>query len=904
MPDRHADALEVLLPDAAPQFWQRAQRLTTFLRLLSDDARAHGGASIAINLARARGEFERSAAARLVRSHEELLRHHLYALLGPDSFAHFGECEAAVQRAWSELEEERTEAPWLAEVPAPGESAQSVATRLLAGLERAGGGEARCELWRARLVWAGAGPRHAAASFEAWLERWGGGANACLPLRCSAVAGVVECLLDRGAVRAARARLEAEGPRAQSDARLRRLATWTRLLAGDEPGARAQPPDGPLLARGRLPRPLAELRARVAAFAPALAGQVQGAEVPRADEALCLEGELDAAANSVRLELGATLFSAWILTGPGRARLAAHSVAPAHRGRLRTWLDEREGACCDPREPEAQLLVEGGPRVLHRNTPGATALAQTWIEPASTLAVAAVGVCDARGEILGWLRLEFEHHLVPSAARLEQLARSWSTRLPRGPSASIAAIPARVEDETSIAAALLRSFADGLALKTAQRRWSAFELRDRAATLLAQAGGALEFEAEAAQAALGARRPAGEGRAVARAAATGRSVLFGECDPRLSLHPKAASGLAVPLQIAGRVRGVWLLESTRRRDFSTADVRRFEARAEALAPQLAAAQFRGWHRAHYGHDVFVAAQCAGLDAQQLIALAASAAPVALCGAAGAGRRMLARRLHFESASRGLALRRVQAAWDELEAALAPGAAAASLIVERAPDLSHAQQARLARLLEERSPQLPRVFVLFDTPLASACEQGSLAPELAGLLSRVELRVESLARRRCEIVPLAQLFAAHFALEHGRRPPQFDDDALALLWRQPWPGNVRELAQWMYRLALGPLPERVDADCLEALAARFGLSALRRLPSRNPDAESMRAALETTARRKGAWNKTRAALYLGWDPDTLQSRLAEAHIAPCELAVEEHEAATHPEPPTRAGDGVG
>lgn len=173
MPDRHADALEVLLPDAAPQFWQRAQRVTTFLRLMSDDARAHGGASIAINLSRARGEFERSHAARLVRSQEELLRHHLYALLGSDSFAHFGECDATVQAAWSELEEERAESPWLPEVPAPCESAQSVATRLLAGLERAGAGEPLCELWRARLVWAGAGPRQAASSFEAWLERWG-----------------------------------------------------------------------------------------------------------------------------------------------------------------------------------------------------------------------------------------------------------------------------------------------------------------------------------------------------------------------------------------------------------------------------------------------------------------------------------------------------------------------------------------------------------------------------------------------------------------------------------------------------------------------------------------------------------------------------------------------------------
>ncbi len=31
--------------------------------------------------------------------------------------------------------------------------------------------------------------------------------------------------------------------------------------------------------------------------------------------------------------------------------------------------------------------------------------------------------------------------------------------------------------------------------------------------------------------------------------------------------------------------------------------------------------------------------------------------------------------------------------------------------------------------------------------------------------------------------------------------------------------------------------------------------------------------------KGNWNKTRAALYLGWDTDTLQSRMQEAGLGP-------------------------
>src|SRR5690349_430314 len=266
MSQRSTDALEMLLPEAAPQFWQRAQRVTTFLRLLSDDARAHGGASVAVNLARARGVFERSSAARCVRVHEELLRHHLEALVGCDSFAHFGERDGDLQAAWSEVEELRGELPWIAQVPAPGESAAAVVARLLEGLERSGASASRVLLWRARGRRGVEGPDAGLAAFDRLLDA----ANAErgeTGSRLAALAGWIECQLDRRAVRVARARFEQEGPRVLADARLRRLCLWTRLLCGDDEGARSLQA-GTLHARTRLPRPLAELRARAPAKAP------------------------------------------------------------------------------------------------------------------------------------------------------------------------------------------------------------------------------------------------------------------------------------------------------------------------------------------------------------------------------------------------------------------------------------------------------------------------------------------------------------------------------------------------------------------------------------------------------------------------------------------------------------
>jgi hypothetical protein len=946
MDHRPTDALEMLLPDAAPQFWQRAQRVTTFLRLLSDDGRGSGAASVGVSLARAHGEFERAASQRLARIHEELLRHHLYALLGPDSFLHCGECEGPLQQAWSALEEERGETDGLCHVPMPGERTEQVVRRLIEGLEHAGAGSARVGLWRARLARAEAGPlageRAHRSLLESVADRGTPGGRAPAGLGSRALAGMLECQLDRGAVRLARARLEEEGARALSDPRLRRLAAWTRALCGDDGGARA------LLGfathgRRRLPRPLAELRARVPAFAACFSGQpsastarssfsstegldlvCEGGAAPGFPEAVHPLGAdatatgLAAAAALARGSFGATLFAAWVLVSPGRARLAAHAVAPALAGRLRDWRQAREGVWSDRREPEAQLLADAQSRIVHRlGADEGAAGPRNPIDPQGIRAAALVPVTDAAGDVLGWLHWEFEHHLVPSQARLWSLSRTWRGRLePKAPP-PLSVLPAAPEVEGSIAAAVLGGFVDGLNLKTTQRRWSAFLVGEQGPVLVAQGGSGFEAEDEGADLGLGLEPPAasegcpnrgldgpatqgvaprrsgnagGEGalsrgRAVARAVASGQSVSFGEGEARLALHPGAASGVAVPLGVGGRVAGAWLVESRRRRDFGPADVARFEARARAVTPELLAARFRVWHRARFGHDVHVESSVpvAGLGPGPLVALAASRATVALSGPLGSGRRTLARRLHFEAGRRGAQLHGTVLGSPELESRLtAPGDSAETapdLIVEGVLDAPREAQLRLARHLEHQRPAGPRLFLLLESPVRAAVEQGRLAPELGWLASQVELCIAPLAQRRREIVPLARLFAAHYAAEGAVRAPRLEDSALAFLWRQSWTGNVRELAQWMYRLVLCHPDRDVDGRILEELALGFGHPFQRRLPSRGPERELLVSALECTMNGKGNWNKTRAALYLGWDTDTLQSRMQEAGLGP-------------------------
>jgi DNA-binding NtrC family response regulator len=96
--------------------------------------------------------------------------------------------------------------------------------------------------------------------------------------------------------------------------------------------------------------------------------------------------------------------------------------------------------------------------------------------------------------------------------------------------------------------------------------------------------------------------------------------------------------------------------------------------------------------------------------------------------------------------------------------------------------------------------------------------------------------------------------------------------MAVLWRQPWPENLRGLENIVYKLVLLHGGEAVSPEHLAKLARHFGFELAKKVPSRHPNPRDLAAALRTTRTSGGRMNKTRAALYLGWDPDTLVARM--------------------------------
>ncbi|MBL8861324.1 MAG: hypothetical protein JNK02_04855 [Planctomycetes bacterium] len=855
---RPDDPLELLLPGADEAALRRARGLTQFLRLLVDDARRSRAPAVGLDLERARGALESASRLALVRALEDLLRHHLIAVRDVDSCGWPGEAALSAAAAWREVEAARGEHTTLPDLPWPGEPAAEAGARVLAALaEHADPGAAR--LWRARWAQACEGPRAGEALHREVLAT--ARPRPAPSVLRAAIGGVAACRLERGAVREARAWLGEHALQVSVDPWLRQLFAWTRILLEDESGARAVlqglPPWG-----GVLPGALCELREARPEWAFALAGRSATAPPPSGVAAIRERGDCGASVLAV------------LALAPGRSAQAVHvDAAPALVGGCGTWLAEREGAHAAAGEREQTLIARASALVERAPRDGAL---RGVLGGRATRAVALVPILDDEGDAVGWVHLEFEHQLVPSRPRLARCASHWR--------AAVLAARSRPVDEAPPAPrtppvhdAVFAGLVAALGLKTAQRRWCGYAVEDGTPLLVARGGEGRGFDDP----------PAGRARGLARALASRAPIHFDEPDPHVAVHAGAASGVVLPLGFEGLPIGLLSIESSRRRDFQGLDLEAWSASADAAAIELLHARFAAWHRERFGFEPWFELARPGFRdfVARLVRAARSRGAALLAGPAGAGKLVLARWLHFESGAPGGPLVVVgpataRAEWPRVLARATGG----TLLLEDVDAFEPGVQELLLSELEGGADpafaRTPRILATARTravtSLGAALPSG-LRPDLALRLGRLRIVVPGLAERRAEIPGLAEALARRFAAEEQVAPPRFADDALALLWRQPWLGNVRELENLIFELVLAHPGELLAAPQVTAVACRAGLELVRRLPTRRVNPRDLAAALWTTRTQGGRSNKTRAALYLGWDPDTLVARLGAAGL---------------------------
>ncbi len=226
----------------------------------------------------------------------------------------------------------------------------------------------------------------------------------------------------------------------------------------------------------------------------------------------------------------------------------------------------------------------------------------------------------------------------------------------------------------------------------------------------------------------------------------------------------------------------------------------------------------------------------------------------------------------------------------------------TLFLDEIGDVSAATQAKLLRVLQERTFERlggdrpvtvdVRVLAATNRDLERAIGAGLFREDLYHRLDVFVIRLPALRERRQDIPRLVRYFVARAVREIGIEPPVIADDAMALLERSPWPGNVRELRNCLQRTLIltRGYPVR-EADVLRSLEPHGGgdpaavgagdaelARAVREALDRG-EADLHRRLVERLDRmlvddalaRTGG-NQTRAARLLGLSRPTLQAKM--------------------------------
>ncbi|MDR3393745.1 MAG: sigma 54-interacting transcriptional regulator [Parasulfuritortus sp.] len=135
----------------------------------------------------------------------------------------------------------------------------------------------------------------------------------------------------------------------------------------------------------------------------------------------------------------------------------------------------------------------------------------------------------------------------------------------------------------------------------------------------------------------------------------------------------------------------------------------------------------------------------------------------------------------------------------------------SIFLDEVGELSLAMQAKLLRVLQEKSFERVggnatikvslRILAATNRNLQEMVEKGSFREDLYYRLNVFPITIPPLRDRGSDIVTLADYFVSHFSAEMGLTACRISTPALNMLTAYHWPGNVRELENVIERAML-------------------------------------------------------------------------------------------------------
>jgi Nif-specific regulatory protein len=219
-------------------------------------------------------------------------------------------------------------------------------------------------------------------------------------------------------------------------------------------------------------------------------------------------------------------------------------------------------------------------------------------------------------------------------------------------------------------------------------------------------------------------------------------------------------------------------------------------------------------------------------------------PVLILGESGTGKEVVARAIHYGSPRRSqpfIPVNCAAIAESLLESELFGHekgaftdaretrqgkfelASGGTLLLDEIGDMSAGGQAKLLRVLEEKTVYRvggsqpihtdARIIAATNRNLADAVAGGKFRQDLFFRLTVVTVGIPPLRERRDDVLTLAEHFLEQFCRDARRAKLKLSAEAKKRLAAHEWPGNVRELRNLMERLAfLSPNPT-IEADDL-------------------------------------------------------------------------------------------
>ena len=220
------------------------------------------------------------------------------------------------------------------------------------------------------------------------------------------------------------------------------------------------------------------------------------------------------------------------------------------------------------------------------------------------------------------------------------------------------------------------------------------------------------------------------------------------------------------------------------------------------------------------------------------------------------------------------------------AGLIASAEGGSLFLDEIGELAPPLQAKLLRVLQERSYRRVggntdremdvRIIASTNRELDAMVAEGSFREDLFYRLNVMSLHVPSLRERAEDVPELAAHFLRTFGREFGKELTGFSEAAMRRLQSHEWPGNVRELRNTIERAALLVSGGRVDSEHLglgaSPVAPLPARAAADVLPLGDRSLRGVEEALIRRVLRETGGNRSRSAQVLGINRTTLYNKI--------------------------------